>query len=197
MAIKYDFYKSTGVFEGEEQWHVRAVKNGTVSTNAMIKRITSGSTLTEADLRASLSALTSEILTNLSEGKNVCVDGLGWFSPSIGGKVEKDKNGKLCLKKAEVRTVNFRPGQEFIGTLRNVGFTSSDHLGRRSSSIDESCIPEILSEISAEDGCFTSADFRSKLHLTLPTAARLLKKLREQGVIKKVGSTTSGIYRIV
>ncbi len=197
MAIKYDFYKSTGVFGDEEQWHVRTVKNGAVSTDAMIKRITAASTLTEADLKASLSALTSEILAHLSEGKNVCVEGLGWFSPSIGGKVEKDKNGKLCLKKAEVRTVNFRPANDFIGALRGLGFTSSEHLGSMSSSVDEARIPELLARLSEEEGYFSVADFRTALRLTVPTATRLIRKLCEQGVIRKIGSLRSGLYRLV
>ncbi len=196
MAIRYDFYKSAGYFEGEEQWYVRPVKNGTVGSDALIRRITAGTTLTEADLKASLSALTSEILANLSEGKNVRIEGLGCFSPSIGGKVEKDKNGKLCLKKAEVRTVNFRPANGFIGALRNVGFTSSDHLGSTSSDVDDSQLSDVLTKLCEEKGHFTAADFRTVLHLTVPTAARMLKRLCEQGDIRNIGTAHFGIYQL-
>ncbi len=196
MAIKFDFYKATGVFDGEEQWFVRSVQNGTVHTDALIERISAATTLTPHDLKATLSALAYEMKTNLNEGRNVSIEGIGCFSPSIGGVVKKDRNGVLRLNQAEIRSVNFRPEPSFMSALRGASFTSADHGGHKSSAIDEARLPETLAKLCEKEGQFTSADFREALHLTIPTANRLLKKLREQGVIRNIGSSRFGIYKV-
>ncbi len=194
MAIEYDFYKSAGIIEEEEHWHVRLVNNGTATTDDLIGSISHATTLAPADLKAAICALTSGIAANLSEGRNVHIEGLGYFSPAISGEVKKDKNGRLALRHAKIRTVNFRPEKDFTRMFHGVSFSSSRHRGNASAAVDEEKLPEVLSGLCGEKGYFTAAEFRRALHLTYATANRWLRKLREEGVIKNTGSRNLALY---
>ncbi len=195
MAINYDFYKPAGIFDDAEVWHIRAVNNGTVETEEMIERIAHATTLTRADLKAALSALAAEATEHLREGKHVHIEGLGYLSPSIGGEVDKDKNGQLRLQQAGIKTVRFRPETALMDALQDVSFTSKHHLGTQSATIADEHLPAMLTQLSEQKGHFTAQDFRIALHLSDTTARRRLKQLIANGVIKNIGTAKYALYK--
>ncbi len=196
MAIHYDFYKTTGAFGTEDKWYPRLVENGRVDTDEMMQRIEHSTTMTVADLKGALDAFISQIGASLAEGKSVHIDGLGHFSLSIGGEVVQGENGRMRLKSPSVRSVNFRPESSFMQRLDSATFTSKEHLGRQSATVDETTLPEVLASLSAEKGYFTTRDFQSALRLTVATANRNLRRLCAEGVIKNVGSRRFALYKL-
>ncbi len=197
MAINYDFYETTGHFAGEEkQWHVRVVASGTVQTEEMMERIERSTTLTKADLKAALGAFVEQIGSHLADGKNVHIEGLGHFSLSIGGEVQQTEEGKLRLRNAAVRTVNFRPESALMHCLSRAKFTSSAHRGRQSAAIDEAQLPLLLADLSKEKGHFTTQEFQKAFHLTASTARRHLLRLCAEGGIENIGSPRFALYRV-
>ncbi len=197
MAIHYDFYKTTGHYADEKKpWHVRLVRNGTTETEDMMQRIEEGTTLTISDLKGALDAFVSQIVQSLEDGRTVHIDGLGHFSLSIGGDVVQTEDGKLRLKRAAVRSVNFRAEPSLLRRLSSATFTSKDHRGRRSAAVNETELPAVLAALCEGKGYFTSRDFRQALHLTSTTANRRLRGLCDEGVIENVGSPRFALYRV-
>ncbi len=197
MAIHYDFYKTTGHYADEKKpWHVRLVQNGTTETEDMMQRIETGTTLTMADLKGALDAFVSQITQSLEDGRAVHIDGLGHFSLSIGGEVQETEDGKLRLKHAAVRSVNFRPEPSLLRRLSSATFTSKDHRGRHSAALNEAELPTTLAALCEEKGHFTTHDFRRAFHLTHSTAQRRLQSLCDDGVIENAGSPRFALYRM-
>ncbi len=197
MAINYDFYKTAGHYANEEKpWHVRPVENGTIETDLIMQRIEQATTLTMPDLKGALDAFVTHIGNNLAEGKGVHVKGLGHFSISIGGEVVLNEEGKPRLRHPAVRSVKFRPEPALLRRLSHVSFTSQEHRGRKSASVDEAELPAILKQLCAGTGFFTTRDFQEKLRLTASTTIRRLQGLRAGGVIENIGSRRYPLYRL-
>ncbi len=196
MAINDDFYKTTGVFGTEEKWYPRVVNSGTVETNEMMQRIEKSTTLTMADLKGALSAFVSQIVQHLEDGERVHIEGLGHFSLSIDGDVAQTESGKLRLKNAAVRSVNFRPEPELLRRLGRATFTSKGHRGHHSSAVDESQFPSVLATLCEERGFFTAKAFQRALGLTHATANRHLRRLCADGVIENIGSSRLALYKL-
>ncbi len=196
MAINYDFYKSGGIFAAEEQWHVRLVENGTTETAEIMEHIERATSLTVADLKGAIEALAGQIADNLAGGRSVHIDGLGHFSLSIGGEVVQDEEGKLRLKHAAVRSVNFRPEAALMRRLDGATFTVKQHRGRRSADVDETTLPTTLAALCRERGHFTVNAFRQTLGLTRTTAHRLLHRLCDEDRIENIGSPRFALYRL-
>ncbi len=196
MAINYDFYKSSGIFATEEQWHARIVENGTTETAEVMEHIERCTALTVSDLKGAIDALAGEIADNLAEGRSVHIDGIGHFSLSIDGDVVRTEEGELRLKHAAVRTVNFRPEAALMRRLSGATFTVKRHRGRRSAEVDEATLPTTLAALCEEKGYFTTRAFRQTLGLTRTTAYRWLNHLCDEGVIENIGSPRFALYRL-
>ncbi len=197
MAIHYDFYKTTGHYADEKNpWHVRIVRNGKTETDEMMERIEKNTALTVADLKGALDAFVSQIAENLEDGRTVHIDGLGHFSLSIDGEVQETEDGKLRLKHAAVRSVNFRPEPSLLRRLSSATFTSKDHLGRHSAALDEAELPATLAALCEKKGYFNTRDFRKAFDLTHTTAQRRLQSLCAACVLENIGSPRYALYRL-
>ena len=91
MAIEFEFYQSPHTFgEKTKKYYPKVVNYRTVTTQELAEEIHSGSTLTTADIRATIDALSYQIAQHLSESERVHVEGIGFFR----GKFAMSGNGK-------------------------------------------------------------------------------------------------------
>jgi len=88
-------------------YYAQVVTKGTVDTTSLCHIIANGCTLTVADLRAAIEALSSSIADCLMDGYNVYIDGLGTFSVSAESKVV-DSEEDLRAPSVSVKNVNYR-----------------------------------------------------------------------------------------
>lgn len=100
MAILFDWYENPKSPEqqGEENTlHPRLWLNGKVSTAQLRARIQKHCTLTETDVVAVLDALSRAMGEELAEGKQVHLDGIGFFRPNLvsTGPVTERRNVRI------------------------------------------------------------------------------------------------------
>ena len=113
MAILFEWYETpvpnNETDETEKTTiHARITLNGKVGTDEIRRKIQKRSSLTETDVSAVLDALSHVMGEELSEGRQVHLDGIGYFYPTL--KSEKGitretdrKNEKVRLKGIKFR----------------------------------------------------------------------------------------------
>ncbi|MBR6197917.1 MAG: HU family DNA-binding protein [Bacteroidaceae bacterium] len=103
-------------------YYAQVVTKGTIDTLSLCQEISSGCTLTVADLRAAIEAISSSVATNLMNGYNVYIDGLGTFSVSAESKLVESEDD-LRAPSVKVKNINFRSAVRLKNTIKNSTFT--------------------------------------------------------------------------
>lgn len=84
MAILFDWYenpKPSDKEQGEKTLHPRLKYNGSIGTDVLSRRIQERCSLTETDVTAVLDALSHIMGQELANGRQVHLDGIGYFRP--------------------------------------------------------------------------------------------------------------------
>lgn len=102
-------------------YYAQVVTKGTIDTTSLCHIISSGCTLTVADLRAAIEALSSSIANCLMDGYNVNIDGIGTFSISAESKVV-DAEEDLRAPSVSVKNVNYRAAVSLKKAVKNSNF---------------------------------------------------------------------------
>ncbi|MBQ0047270.1 MAG: HU family DNA-binding protein [Prevotellaceae bacterium] len=102
-------------------YYAQVVTKGTVDTTSLCREIAAGCTLTVADLRAAIEAISSSVADRLMDGYNVYIDGLGTFSLSAESKVV-DSEEDLRSPSVKVKSINFRSAVSLKKTVMNSSF---------------------------------------------------------------------------
>ena len=194
MSIEYDFYKTNGALAKKKPHHVRVVEHDTIHSEELAENIQAGTTLSVADIKGALSALTSEVASQLSMGRRVHLEGLGYFSLSIGGEVTTDKNNQLKLKNPKVRTVRFLPEDHLLQQFHDMSFTCQHHKGSASKTYNEQGLHDIVDSLLSQHSFFTSNDFFKTAHVTRSSGYRLLRQLEDEHYIENVGTPGQHIF---
>ena len=188
MSIEFDFYKTNGALAKKQPYHVRVVEHSTVQTDELAQHIQEGTTLSIPDIKGTLSALSSEMVSQLNMGRRVHIDGLGYFSLAIDGEVTTDKNNQLRLKNPVVRSIRFQPEEQLMKKFQNASFSCQHHKGNASSEHDEQSIKKIVDELLTQRGFFRPLDFMKAANLTHSTGYRILKSLLKEQYIENIGT---------
>ncbi|MBP3773849.1 MAG: HU family DNA-binding protein [Bacteroidaceae bacterium] len=194
MAIDYDFYEASNLKAAKCDVYARPVGGQTVTTEQLARFIEKGTTATRGDIRLVLSALADEIVFQLREGNRVQVDDLGTFSIAMEGQAGRDRNGRLLLKGARIRSVRFRPCRQLMQKMGSVQFTRSNHLGHHSARVSQEEVLAAVDRMTQGGGTFTVARFRSELGLSGGMAYKWLRQLAEDGVVSNVGARNCAVY---
>ncbi len=140
MAILFEWYETpvpnNETDETEKTTiHARITLNGKVGTDEIRRKIQKRSSLTETDVSAVLDALSHVMGEELSEGRQVHLDGIGYFYPTL--KSEKGitretdrKNEKVRLKGIKFRAD--RALKDEVGNVKLKNFRHSGHSGKLS-----------------------------------------------------------------
>lgn len=106
-GIKVSIYNTPGNKEGGMISCARVITTGTKHMDEICKFISECSTVTSADIKGVLEALSNYIGRELSYGYSVELEGLGYFSPSVKSKQTVNKKGQAAYN-THVNGVNFR-----------------------------------------------------------------------------------------
>ena len=85
MSILYDWYENPGT-EGnpdERGLHPRPLLNGKVTMRQLCERVHARSSLTVGDVMNALDCLAKICSEELCEGREVHIEGLGYFAPTL------------------------------------------------------------------------------------------------------------------
>lgn len=194
MAIDYDFYSSKNLRNAQGELYVRPIVNQVKTTEDLADQIEHMTTASRSDIRLVLDALSRELAWELLQGNSVRIDGLGTFSITMQGDIDRDSIGRLLLRNAAVRSVRFRPGQELMRELSRAEFTSAYHRGRHSTEVTEEEVRAAVVQLTEGGDVFSSRQFRHSLGLTASTARKHLLRLQEEGVVRNVGGRNCAVW---
>ena len=188
MAVYYDYYKTTGVLEDTASYHVRIVESSTTRSQDLCEKIQQSTTLTTADLKGALAALSGALVTELKQGSHVHIEGLGYFSLSLKGEIVTDAQGQPQFKKPGVRTVLFHPEEGLLNRFYDTVFTAARHSGHHSIEQTEGELLAVADELLADRPFFTARQFVTRSGLTRATAYRRLQALLQSGQLRNLGT---------
>ena len=118
MAILFDWYenpKPSDKEQGEKTLHPRLKYNGSIGTDVLSRRIQERCSLTETDVTAVLDALSHIMGQELANGRQVHLDGIGYFRPCLTSTEPVTIDTKRKATKVKLKAIQFRADQ----TLKN------------------------------------------------------------------------------
>ena len=150
MAIVFDWYENPNASSEEEEaaLHPRIFMNGKVDTDMLCYKIHDYSSLTVGDVKNVLDNLSKILGESLREGKEVHIEGIGYFYPTLAatGKVIRSTPHKT--NKVTFKTVRFRPDSNLKGHFVGVRASQSKYV-RHSEKVSEVEIDMLLKEYFA------------------------------------------------
>lgn len=194
MSLKFEFYKTPvpGDQKKKVRYHARPVTRRTASTEEIVRSIQSNCTLTEADLKAALSALSQEIADRLASGERVHLEGLGYFQITLSCP-ETHNPDATHAQRVTFKSVKFRADQALRNRLSNLK-TERARECNHSSTLSEQDIDDRLTEFFSDHDLLTRRVFQEMCHFTTITANRHLKRLLTAGRLQNINTRYQPIY---
>ena len=114
MAILFDWYELPEPKDKQREekiLHPRIRLNGSTTTDELRRRIQERSSLTETDVSAVLDALSHVMGEDLAEGRQVHLDGIGYFHPVLTSTEPVTAATKRKTTKIKLKGIKFRADQ--------------------------------------------------------------------------------------
>lgn len=195
MAILFDWYENPFSPDEPEKktLHPRIAYNGKTDTNEIRHRIQMRCTLNEVDVAAVLDALSQVMGEELGEGRQVHLDGIGYFYPTLActGEVTADtprKNTKVKLK-----AIRFRSDQKLknsFGYLKIKQLKDNSH----SAKLSEVEIDMLLKEYFSTHQMMSRRDFQYLCGMLRSTAMIHIRRICKEGKLQNIGLANQPIY---
>lgn len=195
MAILFEWYENPVAPHQpkKKRLHARIILNGKVETRELRAIIQKRSSLSEADVSAVLDALNDVMGDELREGRQVHLDGIGYFYPSLECTEEITPDTPRRNEKVKLKAIQFRSDQKLKDSIGPVKLQHSKY-SRHSGNLSEVEIDMRLKEYFTTHQVLTRRSFQGLCGLTKTTATDRLRKLREAGKLKNIGLRTQPIY---
>ncbi len=119
MAAYYDFLENPNPKgDGEQQpLHPRIVVKETIKTDRIVEDIAFSASITQGDMAAALSALEERLSHYLSNGYNVELGNIGYFSATLKARPVMEKS-EIRSMSVSFDSINFRPTAKFRKSLK-------------------------------------------------------------------------------
>ena len=195
MAILYDWYENPGESDDSEEkgLHPRIFLNGKVGTDKLCRMIHGRSSLSVGDVKNAFEMLAQICGEELREGREVHIEGLGYFAPILRSTQKVTRSTKNKWSKMELKTIGFRPDARLRGELVGAKASRSKY-ARHSESLSEVEIDMRLKEYFADHDVMLRYDFQEVCCMIRTTANRHLRRLLEEGKLKNIGKRMQPIY---
>ena len=161
MAILYDWYENPGESDDSEEkgLHPRIFLNGKVGTDKLCRMIHGRSSLSVGDVKNAFEMLAQICGEELREGREVHIEGLGYFAPILRSTQKVTRSTKNKWLKMELKTIGFRPDARLRGELVGVKGSRSKY-ARHSESLSVVEIDMRLKEYFADHDVMLRYDFQ-------------------------------------
>ncbi len=195
MSTQYDFYQNPPSGKKKPRLHARVVTSATVGTDEMAKRIHSRCTVTPADVKAVLSALSDIAVDCFRNGERIHIEGFGYFQITLSCP-------PVCTEK-EIRSesirldsVVFRPEKALKDRLETIRFERAPRKRHSKLLTEEEMEARLQSHFSTHPH-ISRQDFQSLMACTQTTANRRLKQLVDSGKLQRTGLFHFPVYEPV
>lgn len=193
MSVKYDLYQNPPSAKNAGEYHVRVKSSGTFTTERLAKEIEHATSLTAADVRSVLTAMSQLLGDKLSNGWNVQIEGLGYFSLTASAPSVPDPN-KMRAEHVSVRGIDYRAEKELLDHVRKRTEFERAPFKRHSVrwSMDE--LKAWLDNYFLDHAFITRGEFELQCGFTRSTAIDRLNRLVEEGFLCKQGLKRYPVY---
>lgn len=196
MAILFDWYETPKPADkqGEEKTlHPRIKLNGSTGTDVLRRRIQEHSSLTETNVTAVLDALSHIMGEELAEGRQVHLDGIGYFYPCLTCTGPVTASTKHKLTTVKLKAIKFRADQTLkneFGPLRVKCLKGSLEFKR----LTNEEIDRRLTNYFKTHQFLRRTDFQELCGMPRSTAMRHLRRLRSEEKLENAGGLMQPIY---
>ena len=198
MAILFDWYedpKPSNKQQGENgnTLHPRIKYNGSTGTDVLRRRIQERCSLTETDVSAVLDALSHIMGQELAEGRQVHLDGIGYFHPCLTTTEPVTIGTKRKATKVKLKAIQFRADQALkneFGILKVKSLRGELNFKQ----LTNEQIDQLLTGYFKTHQFMRRYDFQNLCGMARSTAMRHIRRLRDEGKLKNEGSVMQPIY---
>ena len=191
--IKFGVYKAPNTSGKEQQSCARLISKGTMRMEEICEYLSDSCSLTSADVKGAIEALTTYIGRNLSNGYCVELEGLGHFSPALKTLHKTDEKGKTVFF-ARADGVNFRCSQR----LRSL--VSKDRpLKIKRGNVTSNQLPDRKNKMLRflqNNPYINLTDYASLNGCSRYRAAEDMKQFTKDGVVIQMGYRTHRVYSL-
>ena len=200
MSVYYDLYPSGDVKQtGEEQpLYPRVVAKGTIDKKEFLEHVSRFCHLNKSVLAGAMDAFQSELEDLLSNGWNVSMGDIGYFSLSLKGPKVNDKK-EVRGYSIDLKNVNFRVNKTFKKEIRTqIKFERKASLTRpqpNKYTADE-CWTMITDYLKSRP-FITSKVYRQLTEHKKRSALEELNGFIKQGLLERYGAGRTVVYVVV
>ncbi|WP_307995203.1 HU family DNA-binding protein [uncultured Bacteroides sp.] len=195
MAIQFELYKTPRPKdeEGKETYHARVVNFQHIDTDYLAKEIQIATSLTEGDVKSVLDSLSHFMGDRLREGESVHLDGIGYFQIKLNSKEP------ITSPKLKANQIKLKANISFKADIKLKKSVSVVHLERsklkpHSASRSNEEVDKLLTNYFNNNQILTRSDFQRVCGFTPTTAARHIKRLKEEKKLKNIHTYYNPIY---
>ena len=120
MALKYDFFEVNELNKTEGKYRARAVSMGKITTAKLASWISQTSGVNAAEAKGFIEILTDTMLDFISDGYDVEVGKLGYFSASVTSRLVDSPND-IRAESISFNRLNFRAHIQAKKTIKRAG----------------------------------------------------------------------------
>lgn len=195
MAISFDWYENPVSPDKpeEKRFHPRIIANGQIDTKDLRSRIQSRCTLNEVDVTAVLDALSQVMGEELCEGRQVHLDGIGYFYPTLTATEEISADTPRRNTKVKLKGIQFRSDQKLKNSVGHIKIKQMKRI-IHSPKLSETDIDSRLRKYFTDHQIMQRSDFQDITGMVRSTAMIHIRRLRTEGKLLNIGIPSQPIY---
>ena len=195
MAISFDWYVNPVSPDKpeEKRFHPRIIANGQIDTKDLRSRIQSRCTLNEVDVTAVLDALSQVMGEELCEGRQVHLDGIGYFYPTLTATEEIAADTPRRNTKVKLKGIQFRSDQKLKNSVGHIKIKQMKRI-IHSPKLSETDIDSRLRKYFTDHQIMQRSDFQDITGMVRSTAMIHIRRLRTKGKLLNIGIPSQPIY---
>ena len=195
MAISFDWYENPVSPDKpeEKRFHPRIIANGQIDTKDLRSRIQSRCTLNEVDVTAVLDALSQVMGEELCEGRQVHLDGIGYFYPTLTATEEIAADTPRRNTKVKLKGIQFRSDQKLKNSVGHIKIKQMKRM-IHSPTLSETDIDSRLRKYFTDHQIMQRSDFQDITGMVRSTAMIHIRRLRTKGKLLNIGIPSQPIY---
>ena len=195
MAISFDWYENPVSPDKpeEKRFHPRIIANGQIETKDLRSRIQSRCTLNEVDVTAVLDALSQVMGEELCEGRQVHLDGIGYFYPTLTATEEIAADTPRRNTKVKLKGIQFRSDQKLKNSVGHIKIKQMKRI-IHSPKLSETDIDSRLRKYFTDHQIMQRSDFQDITGMVRSTAMIHIRRLRTEGKLLNIGIPSQPIY---
>ena len=179
MAIQFELYKTPRPKDeaDKETYHARVVNFQHIDTDYLARQIQTATSLTEGDVKSVLESLSHFMGERLREGESVHLDGIGYF------QIKLNSQEPITSPKLKANQIKLKANISFKADIKLKKSVSVVHLERSK-----------VKRHSANNSILTRPDFQGLCNFTATTAARHIRRLKEEKKLQNINTYYNPIY---